>query len=750
MQDVPPTGTRNPIPERGDDASDNATTILGPSHAIRWKWHVRDGVVAACLPADRFVGKGGAPVWSRALFDAAARAVAQGGRIGLIVSDFRFGNGVALQPDHESAPLFQDGYLGINAAAMTPEMDRTMLERGIAGVRAWQAAFGDKARFIFWDLFGRQVHDRLAGQYIGEGRYRHPVFNYADIVAQFQGANIADLSQLLRSPMHEVQRLFIDSSNHPSQIGYLLLNDMLCNGCHAVDAYQRAVTNVEAELFALARRIAEAKHGTVLLTGRSIWLDTLSSYMGQTGATRLAKEGLLLAPLTHKAGQPSIGQMLHEVSLDQCTPVVVSANGKDLAPQLAHAFGTDVAFWHDVPHIDWETATAPAITARGETPRHRYGGGAEPKAPHIVTLELAAHMVEQGPLGMPSWTGLRHGLERLAKPSAKRAAAHANQVVHDVLLTQDKIAFLIGGNHAVLKFATGELVPSQASLNAFSANIASRHQLTAKRQASYLHVIFPDKQSVMIEAFPFQPVHRLGDLYLAHMPPSERDHVLYPADALRQQTSPSFLPMDTHMTDHGSLAVVQMMLSAVQIVADEALSQIHDRIIKPQRWMGDLGSKFTPPLFQQGLVLSPNWPIRQFRSPGQFNDGMIDILLSPDAPIRRTALLFGDSFFRMMLPHLSAVFSRVVCLRSRFMHAEMLDLIRPDHIFTGSAERYLSDVAPDTEANAFMLYPHLRGTTDLTMDKDFLAAWDAVTSPTSRKAEAYFTAQGVPRRVPLA
>jgi hypothetical protein len=49
-----------------------------------------------------------------------------------------------------------------------------------------------------------------------------------------------------------------------------------------------------------------------------------------------------------------------------------------------------------------------------------------------------------------------------------------------------------------------------------------------------------------------------------------------------------------------------------------------------------------------------------------------------------------------------------------------------------------------------MLYPHLRGSTDLTMDKDFLAAWDAVTSPTSRKAEAYFTAQGVPRRVPLA
>lgn len=254
-------------------------------------------------------------------------------------------------------------------------------ERGLAAVQAWQEAFGDRVRFVFWDLFGRQVHDRLAGQHIGGGRYHHPVFNDADVVGRFPGADIVDLSPLLGAPMHEVRRLFIDSSCHPSQIGYLLLNDALCAGRAPVEAFRSAVANVEAELFALAGKIVGAKGGAVLLTGRSVWLDTLMAYMGKDCALRLARSGLVLAPLTRLPGQPSIAQMLQQVPLSLCAPVLVSAGAQDLSPQLARAFDTDPSFWRDVPCIDWETATAAVITARRETPRYAYAREDAPQRP---------------------------------------------------------------------------------------------------------------------------------------------------------------------------------------------------------------------------------------------------------------------------------------------------------------------------------------------------------------------------------
>ena len=129
------------------------------------------------------------------------------------------------------------------------------------------------------------------------------------------------------------------------------------------------------------------------------------------------------------------------------------------------------------------------------------------------------------------------------------------------------------------------------------------------------------------------------------------------------------------------------------------------------------------------MILDRDWQTTELRSSGGFNDGMIDLLFNPKAAIDRTLLLFGDSFFRMMRKQFSAVFSKVVHLRSRFFHREMVTLISPEYILTGNAERYLSDVQPAQEAPAFSLYPHLRNDDIPPMDPDFLAAWRAVTAP---------------------
>lgn len=325
--------------------------------------------------------------------------------LALIVGDFRFGNGILLEDPVPSATMM-DGFLAIAAGAMTPEHDRAMLQHGLAGIRAWHETFGARARYVLWDAFCRQIQDRLAGRHIAEGPYRHPVFNYDEIAAALPGLDIIDLTPLLRLPMHEVQRLFIDASNHPSQIGYLMLNGLIFDRLDVREAYDRAVTTVEGELLALAQKVSESAGRPVVLTGRSVWLDTLSRYMGANGAQRLADAGLMLAPLDLVPGQLTPAQMVADVDLAQCAVAVVSAGGADLSAHLNRAFRTGISKWTDVPVVDWESATEKAIDGRGETPRFARLDHALRADPCAIKPSLVSSAVEQGPLGAPSWLGI--------------------------------------------------------------------------------------------------------------------------------------------------------------------------------------------------------------------------------------------------------------------------------------------------------------------------------------------------------
>ena len=107
------------------------------------------------------------------------------------------------------------------------------------------------------------------------------------------------------------------------------------------------------------------------------------------------------------------------------------------------------------------------------------------------------------------------------------------RIENDVLVTDNGLAFLAGGNQQPLKFATGELTPSAESISNFCENVGHRAEHAAAKGINYAHVIFPDKQSILLDEFPIQPIHRLGDTYLSHLPGDTARRVAYPVDALR-------------------------------------------------------------------------------------------------------------------------------------------------------------------------------------------------------------------------
>ncbi|MGJ8625861.1 MAG: hypothetical protein ACSHXB_02780 [Sulfitobacter sp.] len=312
------------------------------------------------------------------------------------------------------------------------------------------------------------------------------------------------------------------------------------------------------------------------------------------------------------------------------------------------------------------------------------------------------------------------------------------KIENEVLLTDDGIAFLAGGSHRIMDYIQGTVEPNQDSIAAFWANIRARATFSRMASAKYAHVIFPDKQTILSDQFPIRPFVCLGNTYMKQAPEQEREKVIYPVDTLKAYHN-SFYPLDTHMTDEGSLVVLGEMLKSVGVDAADTLAGMANQITQKETTFGDLGSKLNPQRTQDVLKLRRAWPHKGFHGFTGRNDGMVDILLNPEAPVKKTVLLFGDSFFRMMLPHLNAVFSRVICMRTRFYHQDVVRLVTPDIIFTGNVERYLSNVTPDREAHPFFLYSLAPGAEQPSLSPEFVAAYRSMLSPNTQYARKFFS-----------
>lgn len=283
---------------------------------------------------------------------------------------------------------------------------------------------------------------------------------------------------------------------------------------------------------------------------------------------------------------------------------------------------------------------------------------------------------------------------------------------NDVLVGADGMLFLAGGAHGVLAQVTGERPLPEAAVRVFAANLRHRRHHAGLAGHRYVHLITPDKQSILPEAWPLRdrPFHRMGQAALDRLGPEAAD-VLYPLETLAAIGAPAVWATDTHYTDHGSIAVAAEVAARltggpVTALRDALLA----RLTGTTAQAGDLGGKLDPPLTSAAPVLAGGFPGTFLRNEMvQGNDGMMDIHLNPRAPRAERLALMGDSFGRGVALMLRHWFREVVFLRSRFHHAEMTWLLRPHHVVTQNVERYQHAVAPDDRRTHFLLMPHDKG-----------------------------------------
>lgn len=286
------------------------------------------------------------------------------------------------------------------------------------------------------------------------------------------------------------------------------------------------------------------------------------------------------------------------------------------------------------------------------------------------------------------------------------------QITEDIYRSGDGYLFLTGGHHQVADYMSGRARPTPASVAAFFANQAARRDWCRAAGIQYSMWIFPDKLHALREQVP--ELGSLRSLYLSRYREdpgwAEDMPVFYPDDIFDRQTR-LFTVGDTHYAPRGEIEVTTRILDTVKrgLGAEfraEALAAMTGR----RKQVGDLGKKLPEPLVEKVKCLkAPLRPFQQVKNGIPGNNGTLILIDSPEARIDRTLLIFGDSFFRVMLEHLAWAFRRIVFCRTPFFHYELVRAVRPDVILGGAAERYMADCQPDASRPHFLSYSLLAG-----------------------------------------
>ena len=338
--------------------------------------------------------------------------------------------------------------------------------------------------------------------------------------------------------------------------------------------------------------------------------------------------------------------------------------------------------------------------------------------PEVITDRPAAPvLVPMDPVHAPYYVNYEVDIDAAAREIGKamdalptagvwpRQRPHAAfDIRNDVIVSPDGELFLCSGGHHVLDQVLGYRAPLKRSIVTFIDNINDRAAAAAAVGARYLHVICPDKQSVLPELLGVPEVTCLGDYYEARCG-EVWSRVLYPKATLRENSAGIFQHTDTHMTHLGTLTTVREILRRLFGPRFDAWAADKRASLRPGApAAGDLGRKLSPPVVEDRMVMDVDPRIRFFNNQmNTGNNGAVQLSVFAQAAIPERLLFVGDSFGRDLTWMLSEIFRETVFLRSPYMHNEFLAAMRPNVVITENVERYLGAVQSDVDRPEFLM-----------------------------------------------
>ncbi|MCC0076860.1 MAG: hypothetical protein H6898_09790 [Rhodobacter sp.] len=289
------------------------------------------------------------------------------------------------------------------------------------------------------------------------------------------------------------------------------------------------------------------------------------------------------------------------------------------------------------------------------------------------------------------------------------------KIENQVLFGENGDLFLVGGGHSILRFMQGADLPARTA-QMLHDNLVRRKAISEHYGAQFLHLIAPEKYVVYPENLPIDNPGHMARSYLT----AGFGDAIYPVDVLRNPRRGRSYPLtDTHWSPHGILAIVEDLALRCGIEVEriaQVAAAVSDEIFEDGAvFYGDLGRKLDPkqgdPQLKFGTPFHcttfDNGLGHDFNSP--FNDGRLIVVDAQQACSDKTLLIFGDSYLYHALQLLALFFRRIVFMRTRFYHEEMVQMVQPDVVVSQMAERYMGSIAPDEVAPPFFMIPYLLG-----------------------------------------
>ncbi|MDO6485525.1 hypothetical protein [Shimia thalassica] len=287
-----------------------------------------------------------------------------------------------------------------------------------------------------------------------------------------------------------------------------------------------------------------------------------------------------------------------------------------------------------------------------------------------------------------------------------------NSLAVDVVYKGDEgFLFLAGGAHGVFDLVDGKRAPTSTSLNSFWSNYKARSAFTNSKGYRFRTVIFPEKSVALKHLIPtgenFESIYQR--FYKRDLKPRGRREIIYPLSAVQREEA--FSKTDSHNSAKGYTSIFKEITSGLFPKKTAKAVELIEATYEVCNVSGDLGGKFSPAISESlPIFIRPPLPI-ELASNGivHGNSGVLVLVNSKNSLSNKTLLIFGDSFFRAMLPLLATCYRKIVFCRTPFFHYELVNAVAPDDIFCGIAERYLSRCQLDSSRPHFLSFPYLSG-----------------------------------------
>jgi len=281
------------------------------------------------------------------------------------------------------------------------------------------------------------------------------------------------------------------------------------------------------------------------------------------------------------------------------------------------------------------------------------------------------------------------------------------KVKNNVLEGRDGWLFLFQGGQSQFDYLTGLKTVNSDSIENFSINIQTRKKFCEEKNIIYKHVVFPSKPLLKRAYLPSEYKNTVSSLfkkyYLNNLNDEVKKSLFYPLEYLEEIENKysTFQKYDTHMTDRACFEIADYLLQLIDISIYE-----YPYIINERELSGDLSYMLgSSDKNQEEIIYLENESNYQVgnRSFLPSNTNEVQITHSFKSKTEFRLLVLADSFFKDVLKYLEPFFRDILYIRSATMQYDIIELYQPDVIFTGNAERYLSNVSSDLESESFLL-----------------------------------------------